>query len=69
MPDEYIKIGKVNYRHFYSYSEKDKAEAGAKRLRKEGKLVRILKKTFKMTTEPKGKETTYYVYYCTSRRR
>jgi len=67
MPEEYIKIGKDNYRHFFTYSEKDKAVRTADRLRKEGKLIRVFKKIHEMTTGPK--ETVYRVYYCTSRHR
>jgi len=74
MPEEYIKIGKDNYRHFYTYTDKTKAKKSAEKLRTEGKLVRVLKKVHKMNIGLeevwiRPKEIVYRVYYCTSRRR
>ena len=67
MPDPFMRVGKDNYRFFHSYSEKNEAKNSAERLRKEGKLVRIVKKLYKISTG--GKEGVYHVYYCISRRR
>jgi hypothetical protein len=54
------KIGKDHYRLLVSTFDKNKAEYIAKQQRKEGKLIRVLKKTHKYSW---GKETTYYVWY------
>jgi len=80
MANEYIKIGKDNYRFFFSYSDKDKAIRAKDRLRKEGKLVRVIKKIYdfrvktpkihgSVVIHERPKEIFYEVYYCTSRRR
>jgi len=67
MPDEYIKIGKDNYRHIVSTDDKEKVKRVSNRYREDGKLVRVLKRKHMFSSQPDM--TVFDVYYCTSRRR
>lgn len=66
MGASYIKIGKEHYRLADITFDNAKAQRTARRYRKDGSLVRVIKKTLKASW---GKETSYHVYFSVSTKR